>query len=246
MNLDGIPDFLIGAYRVGVSGNGSAGLAYLVHGRRDFGEVLDLTEPFDGVEVRGHRSNDALGRLVSPAGDVNADGAPDVLVGAPIETGKEDRARVYLIYGTGEGEAPLTLTGVSPEEGPVSGGTAVTLRGSGFSVETEVLFGGRPAAGVTFLTGSELRALAPAADQRGEVDVSVRADAVTRTLAGAFVYTLPLPEIDLARPAPHGLRLVGDTEHRIGLSLAFADVSGDGADDLAVSSRGPSQPSARG
>ena len=49
---------------------------------------------------------------------------------------------IYATYTTGGGGAPV-VSGVGPASGPVSGGTAVTISGSGFTGATQVAFGQR-------------------------------------------------------------------------------------------------------
>lgn len=53
------------------------------------------------------------------------------------------------------------VTGVNPAAGPASGGTAVTITGSGFTGASSVTFGGTPAAYTTF-SDTQIIAFAPA------------------------------------------------------------------------------------
>ena len=76
VNLDGVPDFLVGApghdYG-GNPGNGGPGYAFVCSG-------------VDGSIIQqwtGPGANSAFGFVVASAGDVDGDGVPDVLVGAP-------------------------------------------------------------------------------------------------------------------------------------------------------------------
>ena len=89
---------------------------------------------------------------------------------------------------------------VSPNAGPVAGGTTVTLRGQGLSTATQVYFGGRAAASYTVVSDTTLRAVTPAA--RAEtVDITVmfKNGASTR-LSAAFSY-LPRPSVTSVSPA---------------------------------------------
>jgi hypothetical protein len=64
------------------------------------------------------------------------------------------------------------VTGVSPNEGPAAGGTAVTITGSGFTGATEVDFNtGILATNVTVVSSTEITCVAPAG--AGTVDVTV-------------------------------------------------------------------------
>jgi large repetitive protein len=60
---------------------------------------------------------------------------------------------------------------VSPNAGPVAGGTSVTITGAGFSGATEVDFGG-VAAGFVVNSDSSITAVSPAGSA-GTVDVTV-------------------------------------------------------------------------
>ncbi|HUD36299.1 MAG TPA: IPT/TIG domain-containing protein [Streptosporangiaceae bacterium] len=66
----------------------------------------------------------------------------------------------------------VSVDSVSPDSGPVKGGTTVTLTGSGFSGVEAVYFAGRAAASVTIDSDTKLTAVAPAGVS-GPVVVSV-------------------------------------------------------------------------
>ncbi len=55
------------------------------------------------------------------------------------------------------------VTGLSPNEGPASGGTSVAVSGTGFTGATEVFFGQRPAASFTVNSSTSITAVDPAA-----------------------------------------------------------------------------------
>ena len=54
-----------------------------------------------------------------------------------------------------------TLASVSPNQGPVAGGTTVTLSGSLFQAGASVLFGAMPAGNVTLITANQLSCVTP-------------------------------------------------------------------------------------
>ncbi|MEM8600388.1 MAG: FG-GAP-like repeat-containing protein [Bacteroidota bacterium] len=114
VNDDGFPDLLVGAPREdpGTSPLGS-GRAYVFSG--DDGALLyTLTSPNE--EEGGN-----FGNSVSGVGDVNRDGAPDLLVGAPGEgpgPGPVDEGRAYVFSGD---DGALLYTLVSPN-GEMNGG----------------------------------------------------------------------------------------------------------------------------
>jgi hypothetical protein len=111
MDHDGIKDFLIGAPRSDQSAS-DAGAVYLVFGDSGIDELspgpLDLNNlgacaspTLCGVKFLGAGSGDAAGAALSRAGDVNADGFDDILIGAPGSdpAGRADAGVVYLIFG---------------------------------------------------------------------------------------------------------------------------------------------------
>jgi hypothetical protein len=65
-----------------------------------------------------------------------------------------------------------TVTGVTPNTGPSSGGTTVTITGTGFTCVTGVKFGTTPAATFTVVNGTTITATSPPGTP-GTVDVTV-------------------------------------------------------------------------
>lgn len=55
----------------------------------------------------------------------------------------------------------LVITSVQPPQGPVAGGTPITISGSGLSGKTAVLIGGKPAIGVQVVSDAEVIATTP-------------------------------------------------------------------------------------
>src|SRR5580704_805325 len=91
----------------------------------------------------------------------------------------------------GCGPAPtITASGVSPNTGSTSGGTTVTITGTGFTgVTTGVTFGGT-AANFTVNSLTQITATTPA-HAAGTVDVTVTTGAGTATATAAFTYVPP-------------------------------------------------------
>ena len=104
VDADGYDDLLIGAYKAN-SGGSWAGVAYLVLGPVS-GEV-DLSAA--DAKLVGEEPDDRAGRSVSSAGDVDADGYDDLLVGAFREdSGGERAGAAYLVLGPVSGEVDLS------------------------------------------------------------------------------------------------------------------------------------------
>jgi hypothetical protein len=84
------------------------------------------------------------------------------------------------------------VASVSPEQGPVAGGTQVTIAGIDLSGAEAVDFGNNPATSYTINSADSISAVAPAGTP-GFVDVTVQTAVGTSTPSGAdgFIYTAP-------------------------------------------------------
>lgn len=84
---------------------------------------------------------------------------------------------------------PPVVTSVAPSSGHISGGTAVTINGTGFQSGATVRFDGVAATNVVVVNATTITATTPAHGV-GSVPVSVtNFDTQTGSLAGAFTYT---------------------------------------------------------
>jgi hypothetical protein len=77
--------------------------------------------------------------------------------------------------------APPVVTGVSPLFGPATGGTSVTIIGTGFTGATAVDFGSIAASNVTVVSDTQITATSPAG-AAGPVDVTVANPSVTSAM----------------------------------------------------------------
>jgi IPT/TIG domain/Galactose oxidase, central domain len=93
-----------------------------------------------------------------------------------------------------------TLTGVSPSQGPISGGTLVTLTGTSLSTTSAVFFGSIPALSFTVISDNEITAVSPA-EAQGIVNITVTNVEGTSASSSAtsFAY-ISLPEITSISP----------------------------------------------
>jgi hypothetical protein len=90
VNADGSGDIVVGSW-LESTGGAAAGRAYLFHGGPTADDVPDLT-------FTGEAAGDRLGQVVGAAGDVNADGVNDLVIGAYFnDAGAEDGGRIYVI-----------------------------------------------------------------------------------------------------------------------------------------------------
>jgi hypothetical protein len=117
VNGDGISDILIAAWAADPRGRSSAGESYVVFGRRTaFPAVFELAalrpeqggDGSEGFTLIGSAVGDHSGFRVSDAGDVNADGVDDLIIGAPgVDAhGKTDVGASYVVFGRPAGIRP--------------------------------------------------------------------------------------------------------------------------------------------
>ena len=116
---DGLADVLVGAERNDESGE-EAGSAYLVLGA--VAGALSLATA--DVKMLGEAAYDSAGWSVAGAGDVNADGFADILVGAY-------GTAVYLVLGPTSGTMSLSSADAKLIGGATGDGLASALAGSG-------------------------------------------------------------------------------------------------------------------
>jgi hypothetical protein len=85
----------------------------------------------------------------------------------------------------------LTVTSVSPNSGPATGGTTVTITGTNFQTGALVSFGTASAPTVTVNSATQIQAVTPA-NAAGAVNLTVQnPDGLTAMLASAFDYAKP-------------------------------------------------------
>ncbi len=97
---DGAPDMLIGAY----GDSDEAGAGYLVHGPPGPARAASLAE----TRFHGGAPGDQAGFSLTGAGDVDGDGADDIVIGAPFTDGAVEAAGVACIfYHPPEGDVAL-------------------------------------------------------------------------------------------------------------------------------------------
>ncbi|HRJ10918.1 MAG TPA: choice-of-anchor D domain-containing protein, partial [Prosthecobacter sp.] len=161
VNGDGITDLLLGALAADGPDESrpSAGEAYVIFGREEFTFTLDLGIQGPGgadVTLYGADEGDFLAYDGAvKAADVNADGIPDILLGAvgadgPDET-REAAGECYIVFGrpglppvldlkiSGPGNADVTLYGVSPDDQMTSGGSIVVADVNGDGIDDLLL-----------------------------------------------------------------------------------------------------------
>ena len=132
LNGDGVADVVVGAPRNDSAGGNNSGAVYVFYGPVDESELE--AENADAT-LHGVESGDRAGYSVA-TGDVDADGADDLVVGAPLEDfGAPTAGAAYVLYGDELPEnaslsaANHTLVGES--EGDRAGWSVATVNRSG-------------------------------------------------------------------------------------------------------------------
>jgi hypothetical protein len=227
VNGDGIDDLIVGSRR-GDDGGDNAGEAYVIFGKPGATRnAIDLSSLGDeGFIIQGDRAGDSAGRSVSAAGDVNADGIDDLIVGASGgDDGGVNAGEAYVIFGklgATRGNIDLSTFG---NDGFIIQGDAAGER-TGFSVSS---------AGDVNSDGiDDLIVGAPSSDadgfNTGKAYVIFGKEGATRGT------------IDLSSLGSDGFTIQGSAVgDRAGFSVSSAgDVNSDGSDDLVVGAhRGP-------
>ncbi len=96
----------------------------------------------------------------------------DVTVTTPGGTSSTSTADDYTYVAPSTGSGAPVITKVSPDAGPMSGGTEVTLKGKNLSGTSQVLIGGEAATSVTDVSSTKVEATVPANVVAGSVSVS--------------------------------------------------------------------------
>ena len=134
---------------------------------------------------------------VSPAATYHEDGCLSFTASA------DSSPKLSELYGTVFAVVnPPTVTALSPSSGPVSGGTSITIRGSGFTSPASVSFGSNAATNVVVDSSTQITATTPAGSGTVEVGVTdSQGSSVTGGTGATFTY-IPAPALaSLSPPA---------------------------------------------
>jgi hypothetical protein len=231
INGDGVDDLIIGAYSADPNGSNS-GESYVVFGGAAVGaggamELASLNGA-NGFVINGIDGGDNSGISVSSAGDINGDGAADLIIGANLaDPNGAASGECYVVFGgagVGAGGA-LELSAINGANGFVINGIDA-YDYSGFSVSSAGDFNGDGAADL--IIGA--RGADPNGSYCGESYV---------VFGGAGVGAGGVLELSSLNGA-NGFVINGiDAGDYSGISVSCAgDFNGDGAADIIIGARG--------
>ena len=216
VNGDGIDDVIVGT-------SDPVGTVYVVYGTTDATrDDLDLSTltPSQGFAVQG--TNDIIIKAASAAGDINGDGADDLVVASTgfNGLGRDDPGAAFVIYGTTDGS-----------HDNINLGTLTS--GQGFSI----------IGGATYDYIGDSVSAAGDVNRDGIDDLIIGAKFINDDAGAAYVIygSSASGDIDLANLTPtQGFSLLGaSSDDNAGTSVSSAgDVNGDGIDDLIVGAPG--------
>ncbi len=95
-----------------------------------------------------------------------------------------------------------TISGVSPNQGYSTGGTAITITGTGFVSGATVTVGGASATNVVVVSATSITATTPAGTVGAADLVVTNPDTSTITDAGAFIYLQPQADLSVTAAGP--------------------------------------------
>ncbi|MEU8569589.1 IPT/TIG domain-containing protein [Streptomyces pathocidini] len=125
---------------------------------------------------------------------VPATGAPGSVPVSVTTAGGTSAPGVFYFYVAGP-----VVSSISPDEGPIAGGTVVTITGTGFSGATAVTFDGIPAVSFTVDSATQITAVTPG-HTAGAASVIVTGPGGTSPAGVSFLYVDP-PTLTSVVPA---------------------------------------------
>ena len=151
----------------------------------------------------------STGASSSFSGTLLAAGAITIGAGASLDGGALSEGLVTLADNTITATDPLAVTSLSPNTGPTSGGTTVTITGTGFTGATAVTFAGVPASSFTVNSDTSITAVSPASS--GSPNVAVTTAGGTSASVAGDVFTFVVVPAAITSLSPNSGPASGGT-----------------------------------
>jgi hypothetical protein len=138
----GYQDLLVGAPAASCDGRSDVGAAYLILGSTNTAPInVSVPDP-RVITFCGASTGDQTGISVAAGGDVNGDGYPDLLIGAPgtATLGIQPQGRVYVIFG-GPNLQSMDLSNFASETQTNTPGAGFLIKGPALSTNINVGLG---------------------------------------------------------------------------------------------------------
>jgi hypothetical protein len=144
INGDRRPDLALGAPLEDHPGATDAGSVYVVFGKPAGGDVALDSLGTGGYEIRGETTDDRVGISVAGGGDVNGDGRPDVVAGAPAaqRDGVPNAGAAYVVFGK-PNVLPIELGGLGTGGFEIKGASGAHELGLSTAIAGDVTGDGR-------------------------------------------------------------------------------------------------------
>ena len=118
VNGEGLDDLIVGAFQADPSGKSHAGKSYVVFGKKDNTDAIELSAiaaGTGGFVINGESARDFSGHSVSNAGDVNGDGLDDLIVGAYLaDSNHQSQAgKSYVVFGKKDNTHAVELSDIA-------------------------------------------------------------------------------------------------------------------------------------
>ncbi|MBT8401629.1 MAG: FG-GAP repeat protein [Rhodothermia bacterium] len=226
LNGDGVDDLLIGATGANPSGKIRAGRLYVVFGGPALGASVDLSalDGSNGFVIEGASADHMIGSRVA-VGDINADGANDIVVAANSASAGSffGAGKVFVFFGSAAGyDASYSLADLDGSNGFVleggsdnfTAGAAVASADLNDDGADDILIG----ANVTLETDTTYVVFGGQASWPATSVLSSSNPLVSSGIVGA---TVP-----------------GPAQQQLGMAFAIGDLNDDGTDDVSVGAPG--------